>query len=495
MKEGGRMDAFEREIKNVIRRRRRRRRILGLLTLVLVIVFAIGGFLLLNRFRVTMTLHGDPEITLEYGEVYREPGVSAVLSGNIYPGRDTALDISITGAVDDRKTGTYRLIYTADWGIWHNQIERTVHVVDSVAPRIMLRSSHAAYTIPGQPYEEEGFLAADNYDGDLTGQVQRTEQGGKVIYYVEDSSGNRTEIVRNIVYYDPVAPELSLLGGGKITVYAGDAFEDPGFTACDNSLGDISDFVQVTGEVSIYQTGTYELTYRVKDKYDNLAVVTRIVEVIPKAQPETVEPEEKVIYLTFDDGPSEFTERLLEILREYDVKATFFVCNTDYVHLLTDIAAEGHAIGIHSVTHDYYSIYAGEEAYFADLFSMQQIIEEKTGIITTLVRFPGGGSNTVSRFNEGIMSRLAVCLRDMGFQYFDWNVDSDDAGNARTTRRVVKNVTEGIENRHYAVVLQHDTKDFSVEAVEQIIIWGLENGYEFRPLEPTSPTCHHGIRN
>ena len=156
---------------------------------------------------------------------------------------------------------------------------------------------------------------------------------------------------------------------------------------------------------------------------------------------------------------------------------------------------EGHSIGIHTMTHDYNAIYSSEEAFFKDLYGMQDIIYRETGIKTTLMRFPGGGSNLVSDFNEGIMTRLSKAVQDSGFQYFDWNVDSNDAGGARRRETVAGNVIDGIQKQPVSVVLQHDIHGFSVAAVEDIILWGLEQGYQFLPLTPSSPTMHHTVLN
>jgi len=466
----------------------------GVVVLMLLLAICAAAFYL-NHFNVQITLHGSGEVTLQYGEDYQEAGAEAVFTGILFPKIDVPLEVKIRNPMGDEKVGTYEIEYSASWGIWRDSVIRTVHIEDNVAPKILLKKSAAAYTIPGQPYEELGFAAFDNHDGNLTDQVHRVEKGGKVIYTVEDSSGNRTEIIRKIVYYDPIAPELTIKGEEVITINAGEAFEDPGYEALDNSAGDITSRVQVKGKVNIYRAGTYQLEYYVEDAFDNAASAVRTVEVKAVPQPKIVKPEGKVIYLTFDDGPSAYTEDLLEVLREYDVKVTFFVCNTENVDVLKKIAEDGHAIGIHSVSHNYKTIYASEEAFFEDFFAMRDIIEAHTGIKTTLARFPGGGSNTVSRFNPGIMTRLAQALHDMGFQYFDWNVDSDDAGRSKTTKKVLKNVKKGVEDVDVAIVLQHDVKKYSVKAVEDIILWGLEEGYEFRALDATSPTFHHKINN
>lgn len=204
---------------------------------------------------------------------------------------------------------------------------------------------------------------------------------------------------------------------------------------------------------------------------------------------------EKVMYLTFDDGPGPYTEQLLDILDQYGVKATFFVVDTPYVALLGEIARRGHTIGIHSASHEFSQVYASEEAFFTDLTAMGNIIHRETGKYTDLIRFPGGSSNTVSRFNPGIMTRLTRAVEEMGYVYFDWNVDSDDAGHAETAWEVYKNVVTGCKGLDQVVVLQHDIKPFSVEAVAWLIRWGKANGYQFAALDENSPTMHHDVQN
>ena len=180
------------------------------------------------------------------------------------------------------------------------------------------------------------------------------------------------------------------------------------------------------------------------------------------------------------------------------MKVNFFVKgqNNNLAQRLKAIDDAGHSIGIHSITHDYAEIYASEAAFLKDLYGMQALIYENTGITTTLMRFPGGSSNTISRnYCKGIMTKLVKTVTDLGFQYFDWNVDSNDAGGAKTADEVYKNVINGVKGRKTSVVLQHDIKGFSVDAVERIIQWGLANGYTFLPLSADSPACHHGTNN
>ena len=222
----------------------------------------------------------------------------------------------------------------------------------------------------------------------------------------------------------------------------------------------------------------------------------------PEEEPEK-EPEEepvqndKVIYLTFDDGPGPYTEQLLEILDKYNVKATFFVVNKpNYNYLIAKEYEAGHSVAVHAYLHNYSKVYASDDAYFEDFRAMNEVVKEQTGSYTNLLRFPGGSSNTVSKkYSKGIMSRLTKEVEKQGLHYFDWNVSAGDAGKTTDTDEVYNNVIKGIGNKSWAIVLQHDTKGFSVAAVERIIQWGLEHGYTFLPLDENSPGAHHGIAN
>ena len=447
---------------------------------------------------LALTIDGSNYITLEYGSTYEEPGVKATYTVDKKNVEPVNVPVKISGEVDTSKVGEYTITYHAEHGEKTRTAYRRVRVVDTQAPVITLQTVSGSYTLPNHPYEEEGFTAADNYDGDLTVQVVATEADGVVTYTVTDSSGNKTTVTRDIYYFDPTPPELQLNGDRVIVIYAGHDFEDPGITASDNCDGDITSAVVVEGEVNSKKAGTYTLKYSVSDTYGNTVSAERTVYVVDPYSSTgggSGSGNGRVIYLTFDDGPSNHTGRLLDILAKYNVKATFFVVNTGNIGIISRAAAEGHTVAIHTTTHNFDSIYASEEAYIKDLETMQDIIYQYTGEKTMLFRFPGGSSNTVSRFNKGIMTRLTKLLPEMGYRYFDWNVDSNDAGGASSAAEVFNNVTRGIQQCKSAIVLQHDTQGFSVSAVEDIIVWGLSNGYTFMPLNYNSPGSHHGVNN
>lgn len=449
-----------------------------------------------NEYHIQLSLKSDSNITLEYGNAFHDPGAEAVGYGLHTDGE--ILVVHSEGEVDTEKVGVYNITYSAEFKGIKKTVTRTVTIVDTQSPKIELISDPDSYTLPGREYQEEGFKAIDDYDGDLTDKVECVAEGDKVIYSVSDSSGNRTQVERIIRYRDPVAPKLTLLGNQEISIKAGTRWIEPGYTATDNVDGDMTSKVKVIGDVNAYAAGTYELVYEVTDGYGNKTTVKRTIIVNEIPQPDVVMPEGKVIYLTFDDGPSEYTAELLETLNKYNVKATFFVVNTEYIDLLDDIVENGHSIGVHTKTHRYEKIYASEENYFNDLYAMQDIIYEHTGVRTMLMRFPGGSGNYSSlQHNQGIMTRLTREVQDQGFRYFDWNVSSGDAGGTEDTAQVAENVITGIQKnkKDYSIVLQHDIKGFSVAAVEEIILWGLSNGYTFLPLEMDSPICHQTVIN
>lgn len=463
-----------------------------------ILLLAAAAVLVLGYNRTVLVVEpvGDDRITLDYGGEYVDPGARVKLVGTHFwrSGVQLNLPVRMEGAVDSAKVGSYRVEYSIPLLWWEAPALRSVRVVDRVPPTIQLVSNPDHVTVVGDAYQEEGFTAVDNYDGDLTDRVERREVDGVVYYTVTDSSGNRTEVARVICYEDTRPPQITLNGDMTLHLILGTPYKEPGCTVLDNADGDLTAQVRISGSVDHNTPGTYTITYCARDSRGNEAVVTRTVIVEPAVPPEEAVPEGKVIYLTFDDGPSIYTRQLLKILEKYGVKATFFVIGNN-PEIMAEIVRGGHSIGIHTVSHNYRSIYSSEEAFLRELYQMQQRICDATGVTTTLMRFPGGSSNTVSRFNEGIMTTLTQCVQDRGFQYFDWNVDSNDAGGAKDSDTVFNNVINGVQRQRVSVVLQHDSQDFSVEAVERIILWGLENGYTFLPLQPNSPTCHHFVAN
>jgi len=176
------------------------------------------------------------------------------------------------------------------------------------------------------------------------------------------------------------------------------------------------------------------------------------------------------VYLTFDDGPSANTDRILDILGEYDVKATFFVVGKEkYAAQYKRIVDEGHTLAMHSYSHVYNEIYSSPEAYKQDLNKLRTYLYELTGVECDIVRFPGGSSNTISKVD---MHSLIEYLDSEDMVYFDWNVSSGDAsGTNKSAEQIASNVLNNIDKYNNAVVLMHDAaeKTSTVEALPIII--------------------------
>lgn len=393
------------------------------------------------------------------------------------------IEVTSLGTVDTNKIGTYEITYIAK----NKQIKKIISVLDTEKPVITIKDEEII-ACPNTSDINISYTVSDNYSQDL--KVNKIIKDNNLILEAIDSSENKTTIIREIIFLDNEKPKINLKGEKTIYLIKGEKYKEPGYEATDNCIKNMTEKVKVTNNININKVGKYEINYEASDGF-NKTVVNRIVYVYEKKPDISIG--DKVIYLTFDDGPSVYTKELLNILKEYNVKATFFVTGNGNREYIKKAYNEGHSIGIHTYSHVYKNVYASEEAYFNDLEKVQKIIKEQTGEESRLVRFPGGSSNTVSRFNKGIMTRLSKELERRGYKYFDWNVSSSDTVKSNSddiANTVIRRLKKGNN-----VVLQHDTKYYSVKAVRKIIEYGLANGYTFAKLDVTSPTVHHGINN
>jgi len=263
---------------------------------VIAVIFVILGALVwlfyTGEFHLDIVLAGEGEMLLEYGDSWREPGAEAVLRGKWLPEKGFALEnvqVQMQSDLQDDALGKYMITYIAQTPLWKASAQRQVRVVDTVCPVITLKPSNKT-VLPGHPYEEDGYIAVDNYDGNLTDRVHRREEPGVVIYTVMDSSGNPASIEREIPYFDPLAPEILLEGGEKLVISCGTFYEEPGFTATDDVDGDLTEAVAVEGEVVWYQPGSYPIAYTVSDSFGNVTQKIRTVTVEGKPRPEEVWP-------------------------------------------------------------------------------------------------------------------------------------------------------------------------------------------------------------
>lgn len=380
---------------------------------ILIYLVIAGTLLVINNYSYPeLKLLGKKEINLSLNEKYTDPGYKIVPNNKKYK-------VVVDNNIDENKTGSYEVKYSLQVKNRLINKVRKVNVVDNISPEITLKGSDNIKLYESSDYEEPGFIAFDNYDGDIT---------------------------KNVIVQNDIKEEV----------------------------------------------GDYKITYIVEDSSGNKTMVTRNVKILDK------EKNIGTIYLTFDDGPSNNTSKILDILKQEDIKATFFLVNfnSSYNPVVKRIYDEGHSIGIHSYTHNYKLIYSSVSAYFDDLNKMNDKIKTITGSDTKLLRFPGGSSNTISSFNKGIMTTLVKEVTNAGYHYFDWNVDSSDAWSARNSNDVYNNVINNLK-KGTNIVLMHDlsSNEKTINILEKIIKDAKEKGYIFENITMNTKEIHHGINN
>ena len=420
-----------------------------------------------------------------------------------YLNNDISDKVIVDGIVDTNNMGSYKLTYNLKEGFFNVNKEVIVNVIDSVAPTIELKGDKEYKVCSIDKFEDPGYMVYDNYDKELDDKVKKEVKDDKIIYEVKDSSNNIGKSVRNIIITDDEKPIITLNGSNPQYVLINSEYEEKGVKVNDNCDGDITDKVEISGSVDTSKKGTYEITYKVSDLKGNEAEVKRKVSVIESNVNVNTNNSGTpgVIYMTFDDGPGSTTNKILDVLAKYNVKGTFFVTNGGSDEIIKREYDEGHTVALHTATHQW-SIYKTVDTYFADLESVKSRVKRITGEDAKNIRFPGGSSNTISKsVTPGIMSTLVKEVEARGYRYFDWNVDLNDAGAcskngvADRSACVFNYFKKYISKSHANYVLCHDIKSYTANAMEDIIKYGLANGYTFLPITDDTPTYHHRVNN
>lgn len=407
-------------------------------------------------------------------------------------------DIKVdTSNVNINQLGEYVIQYM----VGDDQYDLTLKVVDTQAPKLSVKNGDVEVN---SQVDVNQFV--DKVEDATQTKVYfkkdykfNKEEKKKIVVVAEDEAGNKTEEELEInVIKDNEKPTLSGLKdltvtkGGKIdylkNVSAKDNFDKNPTIEVDDSQVDLS------------KAGTYIVTYKVKDKSGNENQYKKKVSVVEKKSvSEVKQSKNKIVYLTFDDGPSENTKKILDILDKYNVKATFFVTGNGqkYNQYIKLAYQKGHTIGLHTYSHNYKTVYKSTDAYFNDLDKVGNMVKKEIGFVPKYIRFPGGSSNAVSRkYCRGIMTKLTTMVQEKGYQYYDWNVSSGDAdGNNIAVKTIVKESTSSKANN--IMLLVHDTKAKSttVQALPQIIEHYQALGYTFKAIDDTSYTPHHHVNN
>ena len=475
----------------------KRNRLLKTGAIALAVVFfvvVLAGIVINALLFPKLSINGDTYVKVPYGEEYTELGCSAS-----YMGDDISETIEYDGEVDEAVVGIYNLKCIVTKNNITIEKERKVEVADDVAPIVKIKGKDTIKMCPNDEYIEEGYSAEDNYDGDLTNLVKVKKGTNRIVYSVRDSSNNEGRVVRILDKKDEVYPVLNLDGQLVYNIELNSNYVEPGFSANDNCDFDITDKVEIDGKVDSSKEGTYVLTYSVSDGSGNITKKERVINVKKNIYSDS--DVSGRIYLTFDDGPSRgVTPKILDLLKEKEINATFFVTNRD--DSLNDIIKraydEENTIGIESYSSSYKVVYSSVDDFFEDLDKISNKVEKITGEKPTIMRFIGGSSNTVSRkYSKGIMSKLVKKVLEDGYHYFDWNVESHDDERGKTTEDIYKSVINGLSKDKENVILMHDYEDCykTVEALEKIIDYGLEHGYEFKAIDMSVPMVKHRVNN
>ena len=191
----------------------------------------------------------------------------------------------------------------------------------------------------------------------------------------------------------------------------------------------------------------------------------------------------KVAYLTFDDGPSKNTSKILDILKANDVKATFFIIGNlaqTRPEMIKRQVAEGHAIGNHTYSHDYKKIYSSVNELTKDIQKSDKVLKDIIGsdYNLKLFRFPGGS------FGKKL-APFRAAVENIGYEYVDWNALNGDAeGRNIPVAKLISNVKKTAGNKKSIVILMHDAgaKHTTVEALPAIIKYLKSQGYQFKTL-------------
>lgn len=195
--------------------------------------------------------------------------------------------------------------------------------------------------------------------------------------------------------------------------------------------------------------------------------------------------DDKVVYLTFDDGPTpKVTEAILDVLKAQDVKATFFIVGKEIKGreaILKRIYEEGHGIGLHTYSHNFKIIYKDPDSFIMEMKKTQATINEALGTNLTLplIRFPGGSAG---RLNQNFYNRLC----DEGFLIFDWNVDLKDGvkGNL-PPNEFLENAKKCMDRSTRRIILAHcnSNNQNTCEALDDIICYYKNEGYVFKAID------------
>ena len=469
---------------NSYKRQRQKSNILVVgIYLIATLLLAISFILMPN---ITININGDKSIILDIGDDYEEYGATSYLKIGF---SKKELPVAISGNVDTSKIGNYPITYHSKYHFLNRDAIRIVKVIDRVNPVITFNSD--VTICRSNNLVALNATATDNYDGDITNNIRYKVIDDKIHIVVADSSNNVTEVTKDLKYIDSEKPIISLKNSSKLYIKQGDKYVEYGAEAKDTCDGDITKNIKISGDVNTNVLGTYEVFYQVKDSEGNETIAKRLIyvqEQIENSKEYQEHVDNGVIYLTFDDGPGPYTQEILDTLNKYEIKATFFVTNQfsnqTYLSYIKKEYEQGHTVGIHTYSHKW-SIYESLDTYLDDFNKIHEIVVAQTGVEPKFFRFPGGTSNHQAKVS---MKKLAELMTEKGYTYFDWHIDCGDTHGKKATKEYIINMVKThLKGNGNYIILMHDIKKNTRDALPEIIEYAKSRGYVFRKIDENTP--------
>lgn len=448
---------------------------LGVLTIIIGIIF----YLSFNASPLHFVSQRDIEINsvVDFSNFVKD-----VKDGELH---DVSIDSS---AVNIKKIGEYKVIYKYR----DKEYPLKVHVVDTTPPTFeVLSKSVAVHQTIAPEQLVKNIKDASQTQVTFAKKYTFDELGEKEVEItVTDEYHNQTTQKAKVnVVEDHKAPEIIV---GNASVIVGSDIDLNALASVKDDFDPKPTLQVEKNQLDTQKKGNYQVKYIAQDASGNRSEKEITIQVIDKTG-----EDEKVVYLTFDDGPSRYTPEVLDILERYNAKATFFITgmNSSYRKYISIAHNQGHTIGLHTYSHSYSKVYASTDAYFKDLEKVGQLAKDYIGFVPKYIRFPGGSSNAVSKkYTPGIMTKLSKMVEEKGYIYYDWNAENGDGYAHMSQSNMLKRATSSSEKK--IMILMHDAngKQNTVDILPKVIEHYQKKGYTFKAIDDSAIVPHQHIK-
>ena len=285
-----------------------KKRVIIIVLFIIAIILLSLLYLFYNPF-LKISVNGKTVYEIELGKEFKIKSATATL---LFKKLDSKIKVSSN--LDTSKVGKYKITYKIKYLYTTKKKVITINVVDKEPPVINIIGESEIKLCPGKKYEEEGYKAEDNYDGDITDKVVKNELDNYIEYSVSDSSKNKTLVKRNIIYEDNEKPKLILKGSSAYTIQINSKFSDPGYTVSDNCDEEIYDKVKIINNVDTSKEGTYYITYKVVDNSENESSISRTIKVVNRSY--------IADYVNIIEGPT-YINGILIVNKQYSIPSSY----------------------------------------------------------------------------------------------------------------------------------------------------------------------------